>query len=61
MASKYNLKDYTDDAVKAAMKDDEMFKAIKEGVTVDGKEGMRRTRMTCPMPKSPISSPTFGR
>jgi cytochrome c553 len=41
MGKKYNLKDYTDDAVKAAMKDDEMFKAIKEGVTVDGKERMK--------------------
>ena len=41
IGKKYKLKDYTDDAVKATMKDGEMFKAIKEGVTEDGKEKMK--------------------
>ena len=41
IGKKYKLKDYTDAAVQSAMKDDEMFKAIKEGVTQDGKERMK--------------------
>ena len=36
MGKKLKLKDYTDAAVQAAMKDEDMFKAIKEGVTADG-------------------------
>jgi len=31
--------DYTDAAVQSALKDDEMFKAIKEGVTQDARSG----------------------
>jgi cytochrome c553 len=38
---RYRLKDYTDAAVQAAMKDDDMFKVIKEGVTEDGKVRMK--------------------
>jgi cytochrome c553 len=41
MGQKLHLKDYTDAAVQAAMKDEDMFKAIKEGVTEDGKERMK--------------------
>jgi cytochrome c553 len=41
MGLKLHLNDYTDTAVQAAMKDGEMFKAIKEGVTEDGKERMK--------------------
>ena len=41
IGKKYKLKDYTDAAVQSAMKDDEMFKAIKEGVTEDGKTRMK--------------------
>ena len=41
MGKKYNLKDYTDAKVKAELKDEDMFKAIKDGVTVDGKEKMK--------------------
>jgi len=33
-------RDYSDPAVKATLKDDQMFKAIKEGLTVDGKQVM---------------------
>jgi len=38
---KLKLKDYTDAKVQAEMKDDEMAKAITEGVKVDGKEKMK--------------------
>ncbi len=38
---KLKLKDYTDAKVQAEMKDDEMAKAINEGVKVDGKEKMK--------------------
>ena len=42
MGKKVEVKDYTDAAVQAAMKDDEMTKAIKEGVKdADGKERMK--------------------
>jgi len=41
VGKKLKLKDYTDAAVQAAMKDEDMFKAIKEGVTADGKERMK--------------------
>ncbi len=38
---KLHLKDYTDAAVQAAMKDEDMFKAIKEGVFEGDKERMK--------------------
>lgn len=38
---KLKLRDYTDAAVQAELKDDEMLKAITEGVKVDGKEKMK--------------------
>jgi cytochrome c6 len=38
---KLQVKDYSDAAVQAAMKDEDMFKAIKEGVTKDDKERMK--------------------
>ncbi len=41
MGKKLNVKNYTDAAAQAALKDDEMFTAIKDGVTVDGKEKMK--------------------
>ena len=41
IGKKYKLKDYTDAAVQSAMKDDEMSKAIRAGVTGDGKERMK--------------------
>jgi len=42
MGKKVEVKDYTDAAVQAAAKDEEMFKAIKEGVKdTDGKERMK--------------------
>jgi cytochrome c553 len=41
IGKKYKLKDYTDGAVQAAMKDDEMLKAIKEGVSEGGKDKMK--------------------
>jgi cytochrome c6 len=42
MGKKYEVKDYTDAAVQAAMKDEEMVKAIKEGVKdKEGKERMK--------------------
>lgn len=42
MGQKYGVKDYTKADVQAAMKDDEMVKAIKEGVKdQDGKERMK--------------------
>jgi cytochrome c553 len=41
IGKKLKLPDYTAATVQAAMKDEEMFKAIKEGVTEDGKERMK--------------------
>ncbi|OHE77486.1 MAG: hypothetical protein A3G75_00175 [Verrucomicrobia bacterium RIFCSPLOWO2_12_FULL_64_8] len=42
IGKKLKLKDYTDDAVQAAMKDDDMFKATKDGVKDEsGKERMK--------------------
>ena len=42
VGKKLKLKDYTDDAVQAAMKDDDMFKATKDGVKDEsGKERMK--------------------
>ena len=38
---KLKIKDYTDASVQAAMKDEEMVKAITDGVKVDGKEKMK--------------------
>ena len=38
---KLKVNDYTDAAVQAKLKDDEMAKAIADGVTVDGKEKMK--------------------
>jgi cytochrome c6 len=41
MGKKYKLKDYTDAAVQAALKDEDMIKATADGVVVDGKEKMK--------------------
>jgi len=38
---KLKLRDYTDAKVKAELKDEEMVKAILEGVKADGKERMK--------------------
>jgi mono/diheme cytochrome c family protein len=38
---KLHVKDYTDAKVQADLKDADMFTAIKEGVTADGKERMK--------------------
>ena len=38
---KLKLRDYTDAAVQAALKDEDMIKAIADGVKVDGKEKMK--------------------
>lgn len=38
---KLKIRDYTDAAVQAKFKDDEMLKAILEGVTENGKERMK--------------------
>ena len=38
---KLKVKDYTDAAVQAKLKDDEMAKAIADGITADGKEKMK--------------------
>jgi len=38
---KLKLRDYTDAAVQAELKDADLFKATKEGVKVDGKEKMK--------------------
>jgi formylglycine-generating enzyme required for sulfatase activity len=40
LGKKNGARDYTNPAVKATLKDDAMFKAIKEGLTVDGKHLM---------------------
>ncbi|MDD2765789.1 MAG: cytochrome c [Opitutaceae bacterium] len=41
IGKKLKLKDYTDAQVQAGLKDEEMAKAIKEGVTENGKERMK--------------------
>ena len=41
MGEKLGVKDYTDATVQAGMKDEEMAKAIKEGVKADGKTKMQ--------------------
>ncbi len=41
VGKKLKLKDYSDTAVQTAMKDDAMAKAIKSGITTDGKEKMK--------------------
>ncbi len=41
MGKKLNVKDYTDAKVQADLKDADMFTAIKEGVTANGKERMK--------------------
>ena len=41
MGKKLSVKDYTDAKVQAAMKDDEMFKATKEGVKEGDKTKMK--------------------
>lgn len=38
---KLKLRDYTDAKVQAELKDDEMLKAITDGVKIDGKEKMK--------------------
>ncbi|HVT73139.1 MAG TPA: cytochrome c [Lacunisphaera sp.] len=38
---KLKIKDYTDASVQAAMKDEDMVKAITDGVKADGKEKMK--------------------
>jgi cytochrome c553 len=41
MGKQAGAKDYTDAKVQAEMKDDEAFKAVKEGMKVNGKEAMK--------------------
>lgn len=41
MGQKLKVKDYSDAKVQAELKDDEMFKDIKEGVKKDGKTVMK--------------------
>ena len=41
IGKKLKLKDYTDAAVQADLKDDEMVKTIKEGVSEGGKQKMK--------------------
>jgi cytochrome c6 len=41
IGKKYNVKDYSDAKVQAALKDDEMVKAITDGVKAEGKEKMK--------------------
>jgi cytochrome c6 len=41
IGKKYGVKDYSDAKVQAELKDDEMAKAITEGVKADGKEKMK--------------------
>ena len=41
MGRKLGVKDYSDPKVQSAMKDEEMTKAIKEGVKEDGKQKMK--------------------
>ena len=41
MGQKLGVRDYTDAKVQAKVKDEEMFKAIKEGLKKDGKVAMK--------------------
>jgi cytochrome c553 len=41
MGKKLKIRDYTDAAVQAKLKDDEMIKATTDGVVVEGKERMK--------------------
>ena len=41
VGKKLNLKDYTDAKVQAAMKDEDMTKAVTDGVSDNGKEKMK--------------------
>jgi mono/diheme cytochrome c family protein len=41
IGKKLRLPDYTDPAVQAAMKDEDVFKAIMDGVVENGKERMK--------------------
>lgn len=41
MGKQSGAKDYTDPKVQAAMKDEEAFKHVKEGMKVNGKEAMK--------------------
>ena len=41
IGKKLKLKDYTDAQVQAGLKDEEMAKAIKEGISENGKERMK--------------------
>jgi len=41
IGKKLGVKDYTSAQVQADLKDADMFKAIKEGVSVDGKDKMK--------------------
>ena len=43
---KLKIRDYTDAKVQAEMKDDDMLKAIVEGVKADGKERMKAFKET---------------
>lgn len=43
MGKKLGIKDYTDAKVQAEMKDEDMAKAIKDGVQKDGKTTMKPT------------------
>lgn len=41
MGEKLGVRDYTDAAVKASLKDEEVLKVLKEGLTKDGKQLMK--------------------
>jgi len=41
MGKKLEVRDYTNAAVKASLKDEEALKALKEGLTKDGKQLMK--------------------
>lgn len=41
MGAKLKIKDYSDAKVQASIKDEEMFKAIKEGIKKNGKTRMK--------------------
>ena len=41
VGAKLKLKDYSDAKIQGEMKDEDMAKAIKSGITVDGKEKMK--------------------
>jgi len=46
VGKKLKIRDYTDAAVQAELKDDAMIKATTDGVTVDGKEKMKAYKDT---------------